>query len=78
MKRAIGCLYSSSAWSPATILGLYVEQTLGSGAFDIPLISLVVSGDIPTGIHVLEAAILDPITGVTLSRNSLQGVVPDE
>lgn len=58
-----------------TILGLFVEETLGTGEFDIPLIGLIVPGDISKGIYTIEAAILDPITGVTLSRNSRQATV---
>jgi len=53
-----------------TLLGVHVEDVLGSGEEDIPLASIVVPGDVPNGTYTLEAAVLEPIFGVTLSRHS--------
>ena len=34
-----------------------------SGEHDIPLLSIIVPGDVPNGTYTIEAAILDPIFG---------------
>jgi len=57
-----------------TLLGIHVGDVLETGEFDIPLVNIVVSGDVPNGTYTVEAAILDPIFGTTLSRHSI-GVV---
>jgi hypothetical protein len=46
-------------------------EVLESGVFDIPLASIVVPGDAPNGTYTIEAAILDPVLGVTLSRHAI-------
>jgi hypothetical protein len=57
-----------------TLLGLHVEETLGSGAVDLPLAGIIVPAEVPTGTYTVEAALLDPIFGTTLARHSLNVV----
>jgi hypothetical protein len=57
-----------------TLLGLYVEDVVETGTFDIPLASFVVPGNVPNGTYTIEAAILEPIFGDTLSRHSISAV----
>ncbi|MGH7331393.1 MAG: hypothetical protein ACREKS_01335 [Candidatus Rokuibacteriota bacterium] len=59
----------------ATLLGLFVLDTFEPGEFDVPIIGVIVPGDAPKGLYTLEAALLDPITGETLARNSRQATV---
>jgi hypothetical protein len=59
----------------ATLLGLFVLDTFETGEFDVPIISIIVPGDAPKGAYTLEVALLDPITGETLARNSRQATV---
>jgi hypothetical protein len=61
--------------STISILGRHVEDVLESGEFDIPLVGIIVPGDVPKGSYTIEAAILDLDTGVTLSRSSVQASV---
>lgn len=60
--------------SAITLLGVHVEDLLDPGDYTIPLAGIVVPADIPDGTYTIEAAILDPIFGVTLSRSSVSVV----
>lgn len=53
------------------ILDLCTETVLPTGEQNIPLTSIVVPGDVPNGTYTIEAAILDPVFGATLSRHSV-------
>ena len=59
--------------STVTILGRYVQRTLGAGATEIiPLFSgFVVPPGFPTGAYTIEAALLEPDLGVPFSRHSV-------
>jgi hypothetical protein len=59
-----------------TVLGRYVEQKIQTGAHTISLFDLEVPANVPKGTYTIEAAILDPDTGVTLVRDSRQALVP--
>jgi hypothetical protein len=47
---------------------------LAAGEQNISLASIVIPGDVPSGTYAIEAAILDPTFGATLSRHSLSAV----
>jgi hypothetical protein len=53
------------------IFDLCTETVLETGEQDIPLASIVVPGNVPNGTYTIEAAILDPIFGTTLSRHAI-------
>jgi len=59
--------------SAVTILGSYVQKTLGAGVTEIiPLFSgFVLPAGIPAGGYTIEAALLEPELGVTISRHSV-------
>jgi hypothetical protein len=57
-----------------TLLGVHVEETLSTGAVDVPLAGIVVPADAANGTYVFEAALLDTIFGTTLARHSLSVV----
>jgi hypothetical protein len=57
-----------------SLLGVLGEEVLDPGESDLPLASVVVPGDGPSGTYTVEAAILDPIFGVTLSRDAITAV----
>ena len=54
-----------------SILGRHEEEVVGSGLTVIPLFALVLPAGIPAGAYAIEAALLEPELGVTLSRSSL-------
>jgi hypothetical protein len=56
------------------IFGPCTVAVVESGEHDIPLLSIIVPGDVPNGTYAIEAAILDPVFGATLSRHSLNAV----
>jgi hypothetical protein len=56
------------------LFDLCTVTVVESGEHDIPLLSIIVPGDVPNGTYAIEAAILDPIFGATLSRHSLSAV----
>jgi hypothetical protein len=58
-----------------TLLGRHVEEVIRSGQYDIPLVAVSVFELTPRGAYTVEAALLDPVTGVTLARASLQANV---
>jgi hypothetical protein len=51
-----------------------IDAVPNTGEFDIPLVSLVVPGDLENGTYQVEAAVLDRIFGVALSRSTLNTV----
>jgi hypothetical protein len=60
--------------STVTILGRYVEKTLGAGVTEIiPLFSgfVLPAGIFPAGGYTIEAALLEPDLGGTITRHSL-------
>jgi hypothetical protein len=59
--------------STVTILGRYVQRTLGAGVTEIiPLFSgFVLPSGFPPGAYTIEAALLEPDLGVPFSRNSV-------
>jgi hypothetical protein len=56
------------------IFDLCTVTVVESGEHNIPLLSIIVPGEVPNGTYAIEAAILDPIFGATLSRHSLSAV----
>jgi hypothetical protein len=58
-----------------TLLGICTFDTYGTGETDVPIVGVIVPGDAPKGTYAVEAALLDPITGETLARNSRQATV---
>jgi hypothetical protein len=54
-----------------SILGRHEAEIIGSGVTVIPLFALVLPAGIPAGAYAIEAALLEPELGVTLSRSSL-------
>jgi hypothetical protein len=56
------------------LFDLCTVTVVESGEHDIPLLSIIVPGNVPNGTYTVEAAILDPIFGATLSRHSLSVV----
>jgi hypothetical protein len=57
-----------------TILGEFVGRMLESGDVDIPLTSILITDDLPNGTYTIEAAILNPVVGTTISRHRLDVV----
>ena len=60
--------------SVVTILGRYVQKALGAGVTEaISLFSgfVLPAGSFPTGAYTIEAALLEPDLGVTISRHSV-------
>jgi hypothetical protein len=59
--------------STVTILGRYVQLTIGAGVNEIiPLFSgFVLPPGFATGAYTIEAALLEPDLGVPMSRHSL-------
>ena len=58
--------------STVTILERHEEETIPPGVTVIPLVAgLVLPAGIPAGAYAIEAALLEPALGVTLSRSSV-------
>lgn len=55
----------------ALFLGRYVEHTVPTGESDLLVLGITVPGGLPFGIYVIEAAILDPDFGTTLSQHAV-------
>ena len=55
-----------------SLLGRHVEEVLPTGVNDIPIIpNFALSAPLPTLDVIIEAALLEPELGVTISRNSM-------
>jgi hypothetical protein len=54
-----------------SILGRHEEELLPSGTTVIPLLSLPLPAGVPLGTYTIEAALLEPEFGVTISRHSV-------
>lgn len=54
-----------------SILGRHGEEVIGAGITVIPLFALVLPAGVPAGSYAIEAALLEPDLGVTLSRSSV-------
>lgn len=52
-------------------LGRYVEHTVPTGESDLHVPGIIVPEGLPLGIYVIEAAILDPDFGTTLSHHAI-------
>jgi hypothetical protein len=48
------------------------DQVIPPGASELPLLQTIVGADVPAGSYLLEVAILEPPTGVTLSRSRVR------
>ena len=60
--------------APVDLLGGFGERVLPSGPSEIPLVEFIVPGEVPNGIYVLEAALVDPARGITLARSSMSAM----
>ena len=58
--------------SAVTILERHEEEMIPSGVTVIPLFAgFVLPAGIPAGTYAIEAALIEPVLGVTLSRSSV-------